>query len=331
MFLSKQGEIIRTIQISDENKIPIYLQIAEQIKAIIGAGELNEGDPLPGRQALARQLGVNVNTIGYAFRVLENEGFIHSKRGVGSFALKRSEHENKSGFLNELRNQLTDVRRKAINHGLSRDEFLRLVEECFHSEVASSEPTAVFVECHWAWTDAGAAELERALGIAVERVVIPDGKRLMQEVIEKIRAVDIVITTHAHFNEIRDMMSPNKLIFPLDQHSSYEMIRKVASMKDALIAVPFLKSSTVKRLGLSIKAAGCQVNLVPVHHKSMDDLAKKIKGYSTLLLPPNHVEEVRGLVAGDVTIVPIEAVLGERSVQYLKEKLSKIYGRFGAT
>jgi len=323
--------LIRKIQISNENKIPIYLQIAEQIKAIIGGGELNEGDLLPGRQALARQLGVNINTINYTFRVLENEGFICSKRGVGSFVLKRTENENKTELLNELRNQLTDVKRKAINYGFSRDQFLRLVEECLHSETESPGPTALFVECHQAWTDAGASELERALGIKVERVVIPDGEELVQEMVEKIRAADIVITTHPHFNEIRNMVGPNKFVFPLDQHVSYEMITKLASMRDARIAVPFLKASTVKRLGLSIKAAACQVNLVPVHHKDMDDLAKKVMGYSALLLPPNHVEEVRALVAGDVTIVPIESVLGERSVQYLKESLSKLYGGFGAT
>jgi hypothetical protein len=143
--------------------------------------------------------------------------------------------------------------------GLSEEDFVHLVEECLRSEAGSSKPTAVFVECHQAWTGTGAAELKLALGIEVEAVVIPDSETYVKKMIEKMQAADIVVTTHHHFNEIRGMLHPSKFIFPLDQHSSYDMIATLASMKDTRIAAPFLGPSMVKTLGLSTRAAGCQV------------------------------------------------------------------------
>ncbi len=318
--------MIGTIQISIENRIPIYLQIAQQLKTMMAAGHLNEGDRLPGRHTLARELGVNVNTINYAFRILENDGFIYSRRGAGSFALKRTEQENRNGFLDEIRNQLEGLKRKAANYGFSAEEFSRLVQEILCSGTGSSKPTAVFVECHDAWTSAGAAQLKQALGLEVEAVVIPDNAAHVQKMTVTLEAADIVLTTHYHLNEIRGMLSPNKFIFALDQHTSYDVIRTLMSTSDKRVAVPFLKSSTVKRLDLSLKAAGCQVNLVHIQYKDLNDLRKKLKGYKVVLLPPNHIEEIKTAVADDVTIVPITTVLTEESVQYLKRSLSKIYG-----
>jgi len=58
------------ITIDERDKRPLYQQVADEIKALIAAGELPEGSSLPPVRQVAADLGVNLNTIAYAYRQL---------------------------------------------------------------------------------------------------------------------------------------------------------------------------------------------------------------------------------------------------------------------
>ena len=73
------------ISISNQNGKPIYEQITEQIKALILAGQLKEGDPLPSMRLLAKELRISVITTKRAYEELEREGFLYTLTGKGSF------------------------------------------------------------------------------------------------------------------------------------------------------------------------------------------------------------------------------------------------------
>lgn len=73
------------IQISPTDGIPIYLQIVQQVRRLIAAGELVEGDELPSIRNLAERLVVNPNTIARAYRELEVVGLVNSSRGLGTY------------------------------------------------------------------------------------------------------------------------------------------------------------------------------------------------------------------------------------------------------
>ena len=64
---------------------PIYQQILEGFREQIRSRVLLEGDRLPSVRELATQLTINPNTIQRAYRELENEGWIVSVAGKGSF------------------------------------------------------------------------------------------------------------------------------------------------------------------------------------------------------------------------------------------------------
>ena len=71
--------------ISNSSGQPIYEQIVSQIKALIIAGELKEGDALPSMRLLAKELRISVITTKRAYEELEREGFLVSMTGKGSF------------------------------------------------------------------------------------------------------------------------------------------------------------------------------------------------------------------------------------------------------
>jgi GntR family transcriptional regulator len=73
------------INISQTDARPMYLQIMEQIRQRIAAGDWPAGKELPSIRALAADLSVSVITIKRAYLDLENEGVIVTRHGKGSF------------------------------------------------------------------------------------------------------------------------------------------------------------------------------------------------------------------------------------------------------
>lgn len=76
------------IEIDLRSRVPIYEQIVQKIKDKIIRGELTADEQLPSVRELSALLAINPNTIQKGFSRLEEEGFIYSVRGRGSFVMK---------------------------------------------------------------------------------------------------------------------------------------------------------------------------------------------------------------------------------------------------
>lgn len=71
------------LKVDRNAKIPIYLQLSQQIKELIFNGSLVDGYLLPSERALANELNVHRNTIVRAYSELKDEGFLASYQGLG--------------------------------------------------------------------------------------------------------------------------------------------------------------------------------------------------------------------------------------------------------
>src|SRR5512139_3894455 len=89
-----QYEDIMQIQLDFRSKVPIYIQIIDQIKHLIAAGVLRPEDQLPTVRQLAADLRVNFNTIARAYRSLDEQGLISTQHGRGTFILPPPSLEN---------------------------------------------------------------------------------------------------------------------------------------------------------------------------------------------------------------------------------------------
>jgi len=73
------------LHVEPESKVPIYIQVEEQIRSFIAAGQLRPGDQLPTIRELAADLRVNYNTIARVYLDLDRDGVISTQRGRGTF------------------------------------------------------------------------------------------------------------------------------------------------------------------------------------------------------------------------------------------------------
>ena len=75
------------LQLQPESHVPLYMQIRDQLRALVHNGELRPGDRIPASRELAVQLGVHRTTVANAYAELESEGLIQGHVGRGTFIL----------------------------------------------------------------------------------------------------------------------------------------------------------------------------------------------------------------------------------------------------
>ena len=110
------------IIIRNSGGVPIYDQITRQMKGLILRGELKEGEALPSMRLLAKELRISVITTKRAYDDLEQEGFIHTMPGKGSFVAPSNPELYREQALKQVEDLLGQAVEAARKGGVSRDE-----------------------------------------------------------------------------------------------------------------------------------------------------------------------------------------------------------------
>lgn len=122
------------IIISNTADIPIYEQIKEQIKTAIFNGEIKDGDLLPSIRQLAKDLQISVITTMRAYNDLEEEGFIVSVQGKGSYVKPQNPELMKEKKLLEIEENLLAAINAAKLAKLSQDELINMLKFLMEEE-----------------------------------------------------------------------------------------------------------------------------------------------------------------------------------------------------
>lgn len=101
------------LMINNSSMQPIYEQIMEQIKQLVLTGKLKEETPLPSVRSLSKDLKISALTVKKAYDKLEEEGFIITVHGKGSFIAPT----NRDLMMEENRRQVEADLETAIRKG----------------------------------------------------------------------------------------------------------------------------------------------------------------------------------------------------------------------
>ena len=115
------------IRIDLQSRVPIYEQLKSQIVRLSALGIWDENQKLPSVRSLAREIGVNPNTVQKAYRLLEEEGLIQSRSGAKSCVVLEA------GTTRRVREQLLEQDARALitamrQMGLTKSEAVTLIE-----------------------------------------------------------------------------------------------------------------------------------------------------------------------------------------------------------
>ncbi|MGI8734908.1 MAG: GntR family transcriptional regulator [Pyrinomonadaceae bacterium] len=122
------------ITIDEQDGRPMYRQVVDGIKELIARGELAAGSGLPPVRQVAADLGVNLNTIAFAYRELQKVGLIRIRHGSGAVVVAQVTGQSVAERQQaKLRAALTDL----VLAGLSRAEVLAIVNNVLNNLMGS--------------------------------------------------------------------------------------------------------------------------------------------------------------------------------------------------
>lgn len=111
------------ITVDYRSRKQLYEQIIDSVRQSILSGAITPGEKLPSVRNLAKELGINPNTIQKAYNILESDGVILTLPGRGSVVLSETEDLRKKQ-LAKMEEKLSVVAAEAHSTGITEEEFV---------------------------------------------------------------------------------------------------------------------------------------------------------------------------------------------------------------
>jgi len=115
------------IQLNYRDSKPIYEQIKDGLRRLVITGAIGKDEKLPSVRELATQLSINPNTIQKAYRELEQEGYIYTISGKGSFAAEKSDVV--SGRNGELLKEFDEIVKELLYLSEDKESLIKRIED----------------------------------------------------------------------------------------------------------------------------------------------------------------------------------------------------------
>jgi GntR family transcriptional regulator len=111
--------------------VPLYLQLQQQFQQRILAGQLHDGAQLPSVRELSAELHLNPLTVVKVYQNLEKEGFVETRRGVGTYVSHQSPALKMDARRRQIGPAVEQLVVEALHLGLDEKEIHSLVSEKF--------------------------------------------------------------------------------------------------------------------------------------------------------------------------------------------------------
>ena len=118
------------VLIDYDRGVPVYRQIYEAVTAALATGALAKDEQLPTIHELAQRLSVNPNTVARAYRELDQDGYIVSQRGVGTFPAEAQDRATSAADKQRaLRTIFDRAVAEAARSGIAASEVIRYFQK----------------------------------------------------------------------------------------------------------------------------------------------------------------------------------------------------------
>ncbi|PWT94015.1 MAG: hypothetical protein C5B54_00735 [Acidobacteria bacterium] len=318
--------------IDKSSKIPLYLQLKALITHYVSTGMLKEDDRLPTVKQLASELGINFETVRKAYKDLDKEGLLSSRRGTGTFA---SGHANSKIQMNrslypelEPVDTLRMAVEKMLKKGISPSEIQKSVGDILNNILEeNSKQFLIFTECNQLQIRQISEALKTDLRLNVHPVLLNDLREKVERFIkEKIKLL-AVVTTGFHVNEVRHLLSDlpvnidfvitnmstatRRAINELDKKAQYGLI-----CRDP-VQMHFFKDLVKEELGIESEIISC----VTAETLRVEEILNSV---DVLLVSPPVYEEIKAIAPLGLPIFNVLDRIDPISLSVLKQRLRQL-------
>jgi len=130
---TQEAMLMRMI-ISNSSSVPIYEQIKNSIIEQILNDELKEDEAIPSIRNLARDIKISVMTVKKAYDELEQEGYIISRQGKGTFVAPKNTQLAKEKAQKEIEAYITKIVELAMKFAVEKEEIIAIFDLFYGSD-----------------------------------------------------------------------------------------------------------------------------------------------------------------------------------------------------
>ncbi|MHB0857204.1 MAG: GntR family transcriptional regulator [Anaerolineae bacterium] len=170
----------------------------------IESGQLKPGSRMPSVRELARELGVNKNTVAQAYQSLARQGYVHAVVGKGMYVSDGHREPRAIGVPVDMERQLVELFWRAKTLGLSADDASELAQRTLHRVYAPQPVHIAFVECSAHDAETTGRQVEQAVGVPVRYLLLHD---FVHELPKLSAELDIVATTLYHLAVVKEAVA----------------------------------------------------------------------------------------------------------------------------
>lgn len=115
------------ININYNSRTPIYEQIVFEVERLVTLNVLKVSEQIPSIRDLAKNLGINPNTVKKAYDILEQKNIIITKSTKGTFIsdnIEKARVYKIQGLLDEIKKKIAELEQ----YGLTKEEIIRKIK-----------------------------------------------------------------------------------------------------------------------------------------------------------------------------------------------------------
>lgn len=199
-----QNHIPQVWQVSRAASVPLYKQLADNIKWSIHLGNVQNGWKLPSVRALAKELDVSVDTVRAAYKILEDSGLAVSRPHHGTEVIVPSDT---NGLLADVckaeEDAFSNIINRCFDKGMEKDQIESLFARVLDQELQSqSEARILFVECNEEDSRRFREQLSSILDVRVDIAMVDDLDNLCKLQSEMNQRYKAIVTTFFHYSTV---------------------------------------------------------------------------------------------------------------------------------
>lgn len=222
------------IIVNPQASLSINAQVLGQIKLLISMGELQPDEVLPTVVELAKQLGINHNTVAAVYNELIESGYLISKRSKGTF-VAQSQTIQKSSSHRYFYKLLAQAYSSALQLGINPSEFgiAAYAQATMLSQHKMKSFKLVFIEelkhghnIHEAIFEAIKVEI----GYPLLFLSLEDLKADQPKALKELQEAELIITTDKHLWEVTSFVSSEQEVVVVDVKPNLEQLTQISSL-----------------------------------------------------------------------------------------------------
>jgi GntR family transcriptional regulator len=310
------------LKVNPKLTFSVNTQIREQLKWLIGVGQIKPGDMLPPANQLADLLGLNRNTVNLVYNQLQDEGIVALQKGRGTTVVKSLKTDELQRLRQPMHDLVTTTIQEAERLGIPLDEFFTaaLAYILLHNTKASHPLRFVFIECKEHDHIFYRKEIERVTSADIVSVFLEDVIGNPGALAAALEHSNMVVTTLNHADEVKAILAGfDAKILVIGATAEMSFLLEVAKLEPgSKVSFACLGNAGGQWMAKRVDEAGIrQIEAISVGLDHPEQLMENLKHSDKVYASAAVFDELKAMAPDKVELYPM--VLEKSSEALLKE------------